>query len=76
MEQPLASLVKTLPLTDEIKNALLHRKGIMGEALNSTFAFELSDWKNVKFSTLGKLDLIKVNLEAFKWANEVTRSLH
>lgn len=76
MEQDIEVLLKSLPLTDEIKEALLHRKGNMGEALSCTLAFEFSEWKKVQFAHLTKMELAKINIEAFKWANEVTNSLH
>ncbi len=75
MQQPIKQLVKNLPLSDEVRDALVYRKGDMGEALNSAIAFELSEWEKVKFKNLEKVDLVKVNLEAYRWANEITRNL-
>jgi len=53
----------------------LGHKGEMGEALKSALAFEVSDWDNVNFQGLKKSELIKANMQAFKWANDVASSL-
>jgi len=75
MERKLLAILKQLPLADDIKTALLEHEGIMGEALNSALAFEVSDWDNVNFQRLKKSELIKANMQAFKWANDVASSL-
>jgi len=75
MERKLSAIIKQLPLADDIQSALLEHKGIMGEALKSALAFEVSDWDNVSFQELNKCDLIKANMQAFKWANDVASSL-
>ena len=75
MERSLKSILNPLPLADDIKLALFERQGVMGEALNATLAFEVSDWGNVKFQSLKNTQLVKVNLQTYKWANDVAKSL-
>ena len=75
MERPLKTILKPLPLTNEVRSALLEHDGILGEALKATLAFEISDWDNVNFQNIKKRDLLKINIEAFKWANDVAQSL-
>ncbi len=75
MQQPLAGILKHLPLSRDIQLALLKRQGDMGEALNSAIAFELSEWDKVKYKSLSRMEMVKINLQAFKWANEICRTL-
>ncbi len=75
MERKLSAIIKPLPLSDEVKQALLERKGVLGEALASALAFEVSEWDRVSFQGLAKSDLVKVNLQAYRWANEVSRQI-
>jgi len=66
---------KPLPLAEDVLNALLNHEGILGEALKSALAFELSEWDKVSFQKLEKIQLVKINLQAFKWANEIASVL-
>jgi len=75
MERKLSVILKQVPLSEDIKSALLEHKGVMGESLVSALAFEVSDWKNVSFQSLSKAVLVKVNMQAYIWANELTGSL-
>jgi len=75
MERKLSTILKPLPLAEDVLNALLYHQGILGEALKSALAFELSEWDKVSFQKLEKIQLVKVNLQAFKWANEIASSL-
>lgn len=75
MERKLSAIIKPLPLSDEVKLALLEHKGVLGEALSSALAFEFSQWDKVSFQGLASTELVTVNLKAYRWANEVTRSI-
>jgi len=75
MERKLSTILKPLPLAEDVLNALLNHEGILGEALKSALAFELSEWDKVCFQKLEKIQLVKINLQAFKWANEIASAL-
>lgn len=47
MDNTMEEVLKTLPLTDDVKGALLHREGAMGEALRCAIAYEQNEWDNV-----------------------------
>ena len=75
MEREIPELIEPLPLSDEIVQGLLHRKGDMGAALNCTLAYEASDFENVKFKELSSNDIFVANVEAVSWANMVVDTL-
>ena len=75
MEREIPDLIKPLPLSEEVVSALLHRKGLLGEALNCVLAYEKSDFDNVTFQNLEGNDIFVANVEAVSWANMVVDTL-
>ena len=75
LNRPLANLVKPLPLSDEIKAAVLHRVGDMGEALTCTLAYEQSQWENVSFKNLSPNALANAYIQALDWTNGIIGSI-
>ena len=71
MQSPLDILLKPLPISDELRSAVINKEGVMGEALTCTLAYETSDWENVKFQNLSDNDIYVANVEAVSWANMV-----
>lgn len=47
MDRPMAELVNQLPLTMEVKSALVERLGVLGAVLNLVLAYERADWTEV-----------------------------
>lgn len=47
LDQPLGLIVESIPIDDVIKEALLHHKGILGDILNVSVAYEHADWDTV-----------------------------
>lgn len=75
LNRPLANLVKPLPLSDEIKAAVVHRVGDMGEALTCTLAYEQSQWENVSFKNLSPNSLANAYIQALDWTNGIIGSM-
>lgn len=75
MEREIPELIKPLPLSTEVVDALLHRKGVLGEALNCVLAYEKSDFDSVAFRNLASNDIFVANVEAVSWANMVVDTL-
>lgn len=71
MQNSLDSLLKPLPISDDLREAVVNKEGVMGEALTCTLAYEKSDWENVKFQNLSENDIYITNVEAVSWANMV-----
>ncbi len=70
MDSSMEDIVSQLPLSSELKEALLEQKGIIGEALKCCIAFERADWKNVHFSDLEQSTIQKSYFDAVIWSNE------
>ncbi len=47
MDRHLSEVLKKVPLTDQVKNALLQNKGLFGEILMLVKAFEKADWSKI-----------------------------
>ena len=71
MENRLEVLLKPLPISDDLRSAVINQDGIMGEALKCTLAYETSDWDNIKFQNLSENEIYIANVEAVSWANMV-----
>ena len=75
MQRPLDSLVKPLPLSEEVMTALLERQGQLGEALVCALAYELGDFESCRFADLSTDDVVIANIEAVTWAGAILDSL-
>lgn len=70
MDQSMEQIVSQLPLSKILKDALLKKEGIVGEALKCCIAFERADWQNVKCSTLDETTIQKAYFDAVIWSND------
>ena len=75
MGREIPELIEPLPLSEEVVDALLQRKGDLGEALDCVLAYEQSDFDNVSFKDLESNDIFVANVEAVSWANMVVDTL-
>jgi len=75
MEQPISRIVSKLPLSANIRTAILDRQGVMGEALSCALAMEEAQWSKIHFSELGEQDLFGISDEAHRWTNGVVHHL-
>lgn len=70
MDNSMQDIVSQLPLSVELKDALLEQKGIIGEALKCCIAIERADWGNVKFSNVEQKMIQKAYFDAVIWSNQ------
>jgi len=49
---PMEEIMQELPVSDEIKDAILKHEGSMGEAISCALAYELQQWGRIKFANL------------------------
>ncbi|MCG8427660.1 MAG: HDOD domain-containing protein, partial [Chromatiales bacterium] len=68
MDQELSSLLAELPLSEEIRNGLINRKGPIGQAIVCTLAYEKHQWKSTSFPGLSRDDLLKIYLTSSQLA--------
>jgi c-di-GMP phosphodiesterase len=67
MDSPLEHMLKNLPLTDEVRVALLKHEGVMGDALNCTLALKRGDWSAAKCKDLQPQQVQNAYMEALAW---------
>ena len=72
---PLDRVVKRLPLSQEIQDALLDGKGPMGEALRCVLAYERGDWAAVDCFGLTRAAIKTAFLDAVVWVETVDKEL-
>lgn len=70
MDSPMEDIVSQLPLSSDLKDALLEQAGIIGAALKCCIAFERADWINVQFSGLEQSIIQKAYFDAVIWSNQ------
>jgi EAL and modified HD-GYP domain-containing signal transduction protein len=75
MKSPIGHILAKLPLSDDVKSAILEHQGIQGEALSCALAVEKAEWKNFKFRGLNRRDIVDTFRDAVQWTNQVTNSL-
>ena len=46
LDQSIETVMEQLPLSTEIKDALVHKKGVLADYLNLALAYEQGDWEN------------------------------
>jgi c-di-GMP phosphodiesterase len=71
MDRPMADILPTLPLADEIVEALLAHEGVLGATLRCVLAYERGDWEAVHDLGCQRDVLVKTYLEALMWATEM-----
>ncbi|WP_297526887.1 EAL and HDOD domain-containing protein [Thiohalobacter sp.] len=75
LEAPLESVLEALPLSEDVRRALLERQGPYGAALDCVLAYERAEWAQVRCGKLPPAEITETYLEAARWADEVTRAL-
>lgn len=75
MDAPMQELLESLPLADEITDALLRDSGPYSAILHNTVAYEFGDWDMIRCPELSESEISDIYLEAVDWANATMRSL-
>lgn len=75
LETSLDDAVASLPLSGEVKDALVSRSGLAGEALNCTINYECWKLNMVHFENLELPEIGKIHLESIAWANRIFQVL-
>ena len=71
MERDLAQLIKPLPLSENVKSALLDREGHLGEILDCAIASEKANFEFINGLGFKPSDLFAANIDAIEWADGV-----
>jgi EAL and modified HD-GYP domain-containing signal transduction protein len=67
--------LEELPLLDDIKDALIHKSGPIGQALRCAIAYEQADWGNAQFYGLSSSLIREKYLTAIAWARQISSGL-
>ena len=70
MDSSMEDIVVQLPLTADLRDALLEQKGIIGEALKCCIAFERADWDAVQFQDVDEATIQRAYFNAVIWSND------
>lgn len=71
MDQSMDEVLKELPLSSEIGNALKKREGEVGKLLSVVLNYERGNWSEVADSGISAEDLSSAYLESMAWATEI-----
>lgn len=75
LDMDIEEILKPMPLTDSLKDALINHKGPVGETLKFCIKYEQTDWDNL-VSINTETDIIKnCYLESIRWANEISKEI-
>lgn len=69
MDQEMELLIEGLPLTENIRAALIRHEGELGKILNCVLAYESGDWENANYKDLSTNDIRECYLDALNWSN-------
>lgn len=75
LDAPLDELLAELPLTGEVKAALLEHEGPIGEVLDCVLRYERCDFEHARLPGLGAPELRAAYVAAVDWSFKVTRDL-
>lgn len=75
LQRPLPELLKPLPLSREIVDAILNKEGMLGRVLSCVMAFEIADWNNVCINKVPAEEITIINIEAVTWAGAIIDTL-
>lgn len=71
MDQSMESILRQLPLADNIVNALVSGDGEYGSLLQTITRYEQGDWENLTVRNLSNQDLIKGYIESITWTAQL-----
>ncbi|MGB9674301.1 MAG: EAL and HDOD domain-containing protein [Anaerolineales bacterium] len=76
MDIPLEQLLLNIKITQEIKDALMERKGNIGKALDCVVGYENAEWEKVNFFKHGFEDIRDIYLKSLIWVESMRRALN
>jgi EAL and modified HD-GYP domain-containing signal transduction protein len=75
-DTPMEQVIRGLPLADDIRDALIARRGPCGEVLACVIAYERGEWAEVDALGLATDTIRSAYLDALAWADETSQALH
>lgn len=77
MSKSMASILRSLPFSDEINEALMRQKGgtEMGQALDCVIAHEQGEWNMIKFAHLTAPEIKEIYIDTLEWCRGMRSQL-
>ncbi len=75
LDQPLAEILKTLPLADDVKAALIQHAGGLADVLDAAIALEQMDEETLRASGLDRGRSNHAYIEALRWTREFEETI-
>lgn len=72
MDLPMHQVLKALPLSSDLNEALLHRKGPLGDTLSVACAYEVGDWAHIDRVEIDHRIVRNAFIDACAWADAAT----
>lgn len=69
MDLPMHQVLDALPLSSDLNDALLHRKGPLGDTLSVACAYEIGDWAHIDRVEIDHRVVRKAFVDACAWAD-------
>jgi EAL and modified HD-GYP domain-containing signal transduction protein len=67
MDSSMSEIVKELPLSNDLQNALVANEGVLGSALSCVISCELGEWDDAHCLTLEPSQIRHASMEAIRW---------
>ncbi|WP_447971806.1 EAL and HDOD domain-containing protein [Nitrospira sp. M1] len=71
----LSEVLDSLPLSPEVKGALLERTGLLGQVLGCVIAFEQGKWQDVACENIDPSVIQNAYIEAIGWSTQILGSM-
>lgn len=74
-DRPMAEVVRSLPLAQDVQDALVERRGRKGEVLEAAIAYERAAWEAIPDIGVDARTLCLSYVEALDWAGQMIRTV-
>lgn len=79
MDLPFNEILGSLPIADDIKNALINKKGELAFYIGLVIDYENMNWTKIKYRVsllnIEEQEIIDIFLEATQWANSILKDI-
>lgn len=75
LDQPIAEALQSLPLTDDVRAAILEHEGDLGTALSITLALEQGNWDALPQTRPSDAAMLDASLDSAAWVTQLDRQL-
>ncbi len=75
LDKTLEELLEEIPLTEDVKRAILEHAGEPGAALDAVVACERADWQALENGPVDPKQLQRLYVSALEWTRQVERVL-